>query len=56
MAIARNELCVREESDTASKIEATKWRVVSSFEWDVDISQCMSGCDVAILLGNVRLK
>lgn len=56
MANVKSELCVREDSNTALRIGAARWREVSKFAYDVDISQCTSSCDVAILLGNYLLN
>lgn len=52
MAIVKSELCMRDDAKTLATCEKSKWRVLSSFEDDIDESQYQSGCDIAIELGN----
>lgn len=56
MAIVRNELSYREDARTFDAYEASKWRVISTLEDNVDVSQCRSGYDVAIMLGDLLMK
>lgn len=56
MAIVRNELSYREDARTLDAFEASKWRVISTLEDNVDVSQCRSGYDVAIMLGDILMK
>ena len=56
MTIVRNELSYREDARTLDAHEASKWRVISTLEHDVDVSQCRSGYDVAIMLGDLLMQ
>lgn len=56
MAIVRNELSYREDARTLDAFEASEWRVISASEDNVDVSQCRSGYDVAIMLGDLLMK
>jgi len=56
MAIVRNELSYREDARTLDAYETSKWRVISTLEHNVDLSQCRSGNDVANMLGDRLVK
>lgn len=49
MAIVRSILCIGNGLDV-EKIQ--NWRIVSTFEDEIDISSFTTGCDVAIALGS----
>ena len=51
-----NKLCVREDAETLKSLETSRWRVVSTFEDDIDVSQYRSGRDIAIALGDILMR
>ena len=56
MAVVRSELCVRDDVKTLGACETPEWRLISTFEDDIDESQYQSGCDIAIMLGSLLMQ